>query len=99
VQFYLPEGRWTHLWHNDEVQGSRWHKQVHDMQSLPVYVRGNTLLALGNNSQKPDYAWNDGTAFQLFALDDGQSAVCQLPAADGSVVFTLTATRPATPLL
>lgn len=93
VQFYLPEGRWTHLWHNDEIQGSRWHKQVHDMQSLPVYVRGNTLLALGNNSQKPDYAWNDGTAFQLFALDDGQRAVCQLPAADGSVVFTLTATR------
>jgi alpha-D-xyloside xylohydrolase len=63
------------------------------MQSLPVYVRGNTLLALGNNSQKPDYAWHEGTAFQLFALDDGQRAVCQLPAADGSVVFTLTATR------
>jgi alpha-D-xyloside xylohydrolase len=58
VQFYLPEGRWTHLWHNDEIQGSRWHKQVHDMQSLPVYVRGNTLLALGNNSQRPDYAWH-----------------------------------------
>jgi alpha-D-xyloside xylohydrolase len=93
MQFYLPEGRWTHLWHNDEIQGSRWHKQVHDMQSLPVYVRGNTLLALGNNSQRPDYAWHEGTAFQLFALDDGQRAVCQLPAADGSVVFTLTAIR------
>ncbi|XPE67437.1 hypothetical protein ACNKHR_13225 [Shigella flexneri] len=26
VQFYLPEGRWTHLWHNDELDGSRWHK-------------------------------------------------------------------------
>ncbi|MFP1592465.1 hypothetical protein ACLB1M_28670 [Escherichia coli] len=23
VQFYLPEGRWTHLWHNDELDGSR----------------------------------------------------------------------------
>ncbi len=29
VQFYLPEGRWTHLWHNDELDGSRWHKQQH----------------------------------------------------------------------
>lgn len=56
VEFYLPEGRWTHLWRNDEVQGSRWHKQQHDFLSLPVYVRDNTLLALGNNSQKPDYA-------------------------------------------
>lgn len=66
VQFYLPEGRWTHLWHNDEIQGSRWHKQQHDFMSLPVYVRDNTLLALGNNNQKPDYAWNARTAFQLF---------------------------------
>ncbi|MGF7448186.1 TIM-barrel domain-containing protein, partial [Klebsiella michiganensis] len=93
VQFWLPEGRWTHLWHNDEAQGSRWHKQNHDVLSLPVYVRDNTLLALGNNDQKPDYAWNEGTAFQLFSLDDGREAVCQVPAADGSVVFTLTAKR------
>ncbi|MGQ7789070.1 hypothetical protein ACULNC_00710 [Shigella flexneri] len=35
VQFYLPEGRWTHLWHNDELDGSRWHKQQHGFLSLP----------------------------------------------------------------
>ena len=35
VQFYLPEGRWTHLWHNDELDGSRWHKQQHIFLSLP----------------------------------------------------------------
>ncbi|MGO0766100.1 hypothetical protein ACTJKU_41575, partial [Citrobacter freundii] len=33
VQFYLPEGRWTHMWRNDEVAGSRWHKQQHDFLS------------------------------------------------------------------
>jgi alpha-D-xyloside xylohydrolase len=93
VQFYLPEGRWTHLWHNDQCQGSRWHKQQHDFRSLPVYVRDNTLLALGNNNQKPDYAWSEGTAFQLFNLSDGATAVSEVPAADGSVVFTLKAIR------
>lgn len=93
VQFYLPEGRWTHLWHNDEIEGSRWHKQQHDFQSLPVYVRDNTLLALGNNNQKPDYAWHEGTAFQLFNLSDGATAVSEVPAADGSVVFALKASR------
>ncbi|EBS4284105.1 alpha-xylosidase [Salmonella enterica subsp. enterica serovar Tennessee] len=93
VEFYLPEGRWTHLWRNDEVQGSRWHKQQHDFLSLPVYVRDNTLLALGNNSQKPDYAWHEGTAFQLFHLDDGCEAVCEVPATDGSTIFTLQAKR------
>ncbi len=54
VRCSLPaEGRWTHLYGtNDEVQGCRWHKQQHDFMSLPVYVRDNTLLALGNNKHK-----------------------------------------------
>lgn len=70
VQFYLPEGRWTHLWHNDEIQGSRWHKQQHDFRSLPVYVRNNTLLALGNNDQ-PDLSPGIERP-SLFNLDDGR---------------------------
>ncbi|MNN74017.1 Alpha-xylosidase [compost metagenome] len=73
--------------------GSRWHKQQHDFLSLPVYVRDNTLLALGSNNQKPDYAWHEGTAFQLFHLEEGREAVCDVPAADGSVIFTLRAKR------
>ncbi|MEY8712582.1 alpha-xylosidase [Mangrovibacter phragmitis] len=92
VAFYLPAGRWTHLWHNDELAGG-WHKQRHDVMSLPVYVRDNTLLALGNNDQKPDYAWHEGTAFQLFNLDDGREAVCEVPAQDGSTLFTLRVKR------
>ncbi len=75
------------------MPGSRWHKQRHDALSLPVYVRDNTLLALGNNDQKPDYARHEGTAFQLFQLDDGREALCRVPAADGSVIFTLKAKR------
>ncbi|EOC3071162.1 alpha-xylosidase [Cronobacter malonaticus] len=93
VAFYLPPGRWTHLWHNYELDGGRWHKQRHDFLSLPVYVRDNTLLALGNNEQKPDYAWHEGTAFQLFNLADGAEARCEVPAANGETVFTLCVKR------
>ncbi|EPE7490889.1 alpha-xylosidase [Cronobacter universalis] len=93
VAFYLPPGRWTHLWHNDELDGGRWHKQRHDFLSLPVYVRGNTLLALGNNDRKPDYAWHECTAFQLFNLADGAEARCEVPAANGETVFTLCVKR------
>ena len=93
VQFYLPEGRWTHLWRNDELQGSRWYRQQHDFMSLPVYVRNNTLLALGSNDQRPDYAWHEGTAFQLFALEDGHEATCEVPGDDSAVMFTLKVKR------
>lgn len=93
VAFYLPPGRWTHLWHNDELDGGRWHKQRHDFLSLPVYVRDNTLLALGNNDQQPNYAWHEGTAFQLFNLADGAETRCEVPAANGETVFTLCVKR------
>lgn len=93
VAFYLPAGRWTHLWHNDALEGGRWYKQRHDVMSLPVYVRDNTLLALGNNDQKPDYAWHEGTAFQLFNLEEGREARCEVPSAQGNVLFTLSVRR------
>lgn len=93
VAFWLPEGRWTHLLDNDEAQGGRWHKQQHGFLSLPLYVRGNTLLALGNNDRQPDYDWHIGTAFQLFSLEDGREARCEVPAADGATLFTLKVRR------
>lgn len=93
VQFYLPEGRWTHLWHNDMLDGSRWYTQRHDFMSLPVYVRDNTLLALGNNEQRPDYPWHQGATFHLFALDEGREALCEVPGENGDVIFRLHARR------
>lgn len=93
VEFWLPEGSWTHLWHNDRLDGSRWHKQYHDMLSLPVYVRENTLLPIGNNDQVPDYEWNKDVSFHLFQLHDGFEASSDILAGDGSVIFTLNAKR------
>jgi len=79
------------LWLESSPNG--WHKQRHDFLSLPVYVRDNTLLALGNNDQKPDYAWHEGTAFQLFNLADGAETRCEVPAANGETVFMLCVKR------
>lgn len=92
VSVYLPTGRWTHLYTNQEVTGG-WRKERHDFNSLPLYVRPNSLIAIGNNSQKPDYDYADGTAFHLFALEDGALAQAVIPAADGSTQFTLNVRR------
>ena len=92
VSVYLPTGRWTHLYTNQEVTGG-WRKERHDFNSLPLYVRPNSLIAIGNNSQKPDYDYTDSTAFHLFALEDGALAQAVIPAADGSTQFTLNVRR------
>ena len=92
VSVYLPTGRWTHLYTNQEVTGG-WRKERHDFNSLPLYVRPNSLIAIGNNSQKPDYDYADGTVFHLFVLEDGALAQAVIPAADGSTQFTLSVRR------
>ena len=93
VDFYLPQGRWTHLLNNEVAEGSRWHRQQHGFDSLPLYVRPNTLLALGCNDQKPDYDYSERPQFHLFELEDGAIAESQITDLQGNVVFTLNVHR------
>ena len=93
VDFYLPQGRWTHLLNNDVAEGSRWHRQQHGFDSLPLYVRPNTLLALGSNDKKPDYDYSEKPQFHLFELEDGVIAESQITDLQGNVVFTLKVQR------
>ena len=93
VDFYLPQGRWTHLLSNEVAEGSRWHSQQHGFDSLPLYVRPNTLLALGSNDQKPDYDYSQQTEFHLFELEDGAVAESAITDLNGKTVFNLKAER------
>jgi len=93
VDFYLPQGRWTHLLSNQVAEGHRWHRQQHGFDSLPLYVRPNTLLALGSHDQKPDYDYSDSPQFHLFELEDGCSAESKLTDLQANILFTLVATR------
>lgn len=93
VDFYLPSGRWTHLLSNQVAEGNRWHHQQHGFDSLPLYVRPNTLLALGSNNQKPDYDYSVAPEFHLFELNEGHTAESKLTDLHGNTIFTLTATR------
>ncbi|TBM12324.1 alpha-xylosidase [Hafnia alvei] len=98
VSVYLPAGRWTHLYTNQEATGG-WHRERHDFNSLPLYVRPNSLIAIGNNSQKPDYDYADGTCFHLFALEENIQTQAVIPAADGETQFTLCVQRKGNQLL
>mgnify|MGYP003362164041 FL=1 len=93
VDFYLPQGRWTHLLNNEVAEGSRWHRQQHGFDSLPLYVRPNTLLALGSNDQKPDYDYSQQTEFHLFELEDGAVAESAITDLNGKKIFSLSAAR------
>ncbi|WP_256760052.1 alpha-xylosidase [Cohnella sp. WQ 127256] len=93
VSFYLPEGRWTHLFTGEVVEGRQWRDERHDYLSLPVYVRPNTLLAMGNDATKPDYAYAEGVELHAFELEDGLDVTANVPTLTGETALTVTVKR------
>ena len=71
VKYYLPKGRWTHLLTGETVDGGTWRKETYDFLGLPLFVRGNSFLALGANDTRPEYDYADGVELGLYALEDG----------------------------
>jgi alpha-D-xyloside xylohydrolase len=93
VSFYLPEGRWTQLFTGEVVDGGRWREERHGYLSLPVYVRPNTLLAIGNDATKPDYAYAEDVELHLFELEAGREATAIVPTLTGDTALTVRAAR------
>ena len=93
VDFYLPPGRWTHLFTGASVQGGHWLREQHGFMSLPLYVRPNTLLAIGKQDQRPDYDYARESELHLFALDNGASASVTLRDLTGAAVTQVSIRR------
>lgn len=93
VQYYLPEGTWYNLITGAEVTGGKWQKETHDYHSLPLMVRPNSILPLGNNDQRPDYDYEDGVTLVVSAFDEGAEASVEIPDLSGETVVKVTAKR------
>jgi len=93
VSFYLPKGKWTHLLTGEVVLGGSWQITQHDFFSLPLFVRPGTILPVGACEDRPDYDYSEGVTFRIYQLDSGTTASCQIPALDGTIARSLTATR------
>ena len=70
VNYYLPEGKWTHFLSNEEREGGKWMKDTYDYFSLPIYVRENSIIPVGNNDHSPEYDYTDGLSLHVFKLSD-----------------------------
>ena len=92
-EYYLPEGKWTHLLSSEERDGGRWYRETYDYFSLPVFVRENTLLAKGSNETLPDYDYTEGLELHLYALSDGVETFCEITDLTGQIVMRAKASR------
>ena len=71
VNYYLPEGTWINYMTGEKLEGNRWITQTYDFMHMPVMVRENTILAVGNRNDVPDYDFSEGVTFVLSEFADG----------------------------
>ncbi|MGD0879844.1 MAG: alpha-xylosidase, partial [Anaerolineales bacterium] len=93
VNYYLPTGRWTNLLIGNVVEGGRWVRETHDFMSLPLMVRPNSVIAVGNNEERPDYDYADGATLRVYELEEGKRACAEIPDMKGEIQTTFTVWR------
>ncbi len=85
VDYYLPAGQWTNFLSGEGVEGGRWVREQHDFLSLPLMVRPNTAIVVGDEENRPDYDYSEAFTLRVYRPADGGSITAAIPAADGSV--------------
>ncbi|MBP1904230.1 alpha-D-xyloside xylohydrolase [Paenibacillus turicensis] len=93
VSYFLPEGKWTHLLTGDTVAGGKWRKENYDFMSLPLFVRENSILAIGNNNNVPDYDFANEVELRLFEIADGAEVSRKVRNLQGETELEVTVTR------
>jgi alpha-D-xyloside xylohydrolase len=88
VTYYLPAGRWTNFFTGEVVEGPGWRQETHHFMSLPLFVRPNSVIALGNHADRPDYDYAEGVTLQVYELAEGKPVSVEIPSANGNVETT-----------
>ena len=70
VDFYLPPGTWTSLLTGEAVEGGRWVRETHALDSLPLYARPGAIIPWGARDDRPDYDFLDGLTLRGYGIGD-----------------------------
>jgi alpha-D-xyloside xylohydrolase len=78
AEYYLPAGAWTHLLTGEVRSGGRWCSEQLDFFGIPVWIRPNSVVCVGNRHQQVDYDWTHGVRLVCGKLDAGVSLEVRL---------------------
>lgn len=78
AQYYMPAGKWTNFLTDEVVEGGKWMKEKHDYLSIPMWIRPNSLIAVGKEDNVPDYDYADGVSILAYQLEDGKVTTTQV---------------------
>ena len=93
VDYYLPEGTWINVQTGEAECGGRYmHKNMNYFE-IPLMAAPNSILAVGNRDDVPDYDYADGVTLYLTDFADGASAAAFVPDTVGRKVLKVSAVR------
>ncbi len=90
-EFYLPEGSWINMLDGEVLDGGRWYKKQYDYFHLPLFVRENSLIAVGGNNEVPDYDYTKELTLRYYLPKEGEEAIAEIPDLKGETVLKATA--------
>ncbi len=93
AEYYLPAGKWTNLLTGQSKEGGKWYTETHGYCSIPLYVRENSIIALGNSDAGPEYDYAAGVSLQVYALQNGKTAETTVYSMENEADTRLAVTR------
>jgi len=79
VEYYLPNvGTWTNILTGEKKEGGKWYKEKFDYFSLPLMARPGSIIAVGENKEKPDYDYADNVTLHVFEPQEGKNISCEV---------------------
>ena len=88
VEFYVPAGKWTNLLNGNVIEGPCWATETHDYMGLPLLVRPNSVIPIGNQNNRPDYDYSDNVTLQIYQLQEGVETRVEIPSMSGKTETT-----------
>jgi len=89
VTYYAPEGEWFNLLTGEKVTGG-WHTEKHGFLTLPLLVRGGTVLPLGSCEEKTDYEYVRNVELRGYGLKEGAEYLLTIPTPKGETAAEYT---------
>jgi len=75
------------------MDGGRWIREKYDYMSLPLWVRPNSIVAMGAVDTRPDYDYASDITFHIFQLDEGNVVEAEVPDIHGQTEMRVRAER------
>jgi alpha-D-xyloside xylohydrolase len=93
ASYYLPKGIWTNFLTGEKVEGGQWRNEHHGYMSIPMMVRPNSIIAVGNVDTRPDYDYAEGVTLYIYELQECCPASAIVYNIDGIPELEVTALR------